>query len=140
MVSSPHGGRLVQLEVANPDTESLNELMENPSVRVSGEVEATVSNIACGVLSPLEGFMGEEDYRSVIDSMRLTNDAPWTIPILLHVPEPAHLKLHDEVTLLNFDSNKPVAVISVEEMYRISKSEYALRVFGTEDQVHPVVA
>ena len=139
MVSRPHGGRLVQLEEASLKADKLKELKEYPSIRVSEDAVVTASNIAQGILSPLEGFMGEADYRAVIDSMRLTNDVPWTIPILLHIPETARLDLRGEATLLD-PEGRPAAVISVEEIYRISRSEYARKVFGTEDQAHPGVA
>jgi sulfate adenylyltransferase len=139
MVSKPHGGRLVQLEMADPRPKPTKDLTENPSIQVSEEVEATARNIALGVLSPLDGFMGEDDYRSVIDSMRLTNDAPWTIPVLLHVPEAARQTLRGDVTLLDSEG-EPVAVVAVEETFKISKKEYARKVYGTEDLAHPGVA
>jgi sulfate adenylyltransferase len=139
MVSIPHGGRLVRLEAAEPNRERMKEFAEGPSLQVSDEAAVTVDNIAKGVLSPLEGFMGEADYRSVIQSMRLSNDAPWTIPILLNVPEPAPVSVKDEATLV--DSNGlPLGVLEVEELFRISKGEYARKVFGTEDAAHPGVA
>jgi sulfate adenylyltransferase len=139
MVSKPHGGRLVQLEMADPRPKPKKDLTENPSLQVSEEVEATARNIALGVLSPLDGFMGEDDYRSVIDSMRLTNDAPWTIPVLLHVPEAARPTLRGDVTLLDSEG-EPVAVVAVEKTFKISKKEYARKVYGTEDLAHPGVA
>jgi len=139
MVSIPHGGRLVHLEVAEPDPDAMKEIVEGPSIRVSDETAATVDNIAKGILSPLEGFMGDADYRSVIDGMRLTNDAPWTIPILLNVPESNGVSVKDEATLVD-PKGLPLGVVEVEEIFRFSKSEYARKVFGTEDPAHPGVA
>jgi sulfate adenylyltransferase len=139
LVSTPHGGRLIQLEVSSLDRDSSREATENPSISIHDENVITVGNISNGILSPLEGFMCEADYRSVIDSMRLADDMPWTIPILLNVPESAKIAEKDEVTLLG-PGMRPAAVVEVEEVFRISKKEYAQKVFGTEDMAHPGVA
>ena len=40
-----------------------------------------VELLATGAYSPLEGFMGEADYRGVLHNMRLANGLPWTVPI-----------------------------------------------------------
>ena len=45
--------------------------------------------------------MGSEDYQSVIDNMRLANDTPWTIPLLLHVPQDFSAGNGDEITLID---------------------------------------
>src|SRR5690606_39727049 len=46
--------------------------------------------IGVGAFSPLEGFMTETDYKSVVEHMRLANGLVWSIPITLAVqPEQA---------------------------------------------------
>jgi sulfate adenylyltransferase len=42
--------------------------------------------LGTGVFSPLEGFVGSEDWESILDNMRLANGAIWSIPITLAVP------------------------------------------------------
>ena len=41
--------------------------------------------IASGALSPLEGFMGRDDYERVVEEMRLANGLPWSLPVCLAV-------------------------------------------------------
>ena len=130
---------MVQLRSVTPSPERTTELKENVTLRITEEEVSTVYNIAWGILSPLEGFLNSEDYHSVIDSMRLSNDVPWTIPILLHVPDSLRRDDCPEVTLVD-ESNRPVGVVAVDETYTISKKEYAMKVFGTEDVSHPGVA
>jgi sulfate adenylyltransferase len=135
MPSRPHGGELVQV--------SRKDLAEssgrNSSLRVSAETAVTIQNIAQGILSPLQGFMGRNDYQSVLDEMRLENDVPWTIPILLHAPEGFSAGSGDEVDLIN-GSGTTVGVLAFEESYKIDRKEFAKKVFKTEDESHPGVA
>ncbi len=83
--------------------------------------------------------MGESDYGCVIDQMRLSDDVPWTLPVLLQVEEGPDAKDGDEL-LLRSEEGAPAAVIGYEGTFRIDKKEYASKVFGTEDQAHPGVA
>ena len=140
MASSPHGGKLVQSTIITDTPEKEKELLEGQKVKISDEARSQTTNISNGVLSPLEGFMGSADYESVIESMRLSNDIPWTIPVLLHVPEDFKGGRGDEITLIEDKSGKPVAQLEFEELFKISKKEYAKKVFGTEDEAHPGVA
>ena len=139
MVSVPHGGSLVQIKQVSIDRERAKDLSEAPRVKISHEKQITLFNIANGILSPLAGFMSQEDYRSTIENMRLADDIPWTIPLLLNVPEDFAPGAGDEITLVD-EGDIPVAQIEFEELYSINRKEYAKKVFGTEDEAHPGVA
>ena len=140
MVSKPHGGKLVDRVLRGRSRERvLSEVREIPKVEVNESIAADVANIAHGVYSPLEGFLVQEDYLSVLHNMRLSNDVPWTIPIVLDVApdEVAGLKEGDEVILtLN---NNPIALLRIEEIYGWDKREYVINVFKTDDEGHPGV-
>ena len=140
MSLTPHGGRLVSVSTFDSSPEKSKELLsENSTVNVSRETIVQIFNISTGVLSPLTGFMGKADYENVIDNMRLSDDTPWTIPVLLHVPETFNAGGGDEITLVD-DSGNAVGLLSFEELFSISKKEYSKKVFGTEDEAHPGVA
>jgi sulfate adenylyltransferase len=109
------------------------------SVRVSAETVTTIQNIAHGVLSPLEGFMTEGDCENVLEDMRLEDDTPWTIPILLHAPEGFSAGSGDDVDLVD-DSGSRVAVLAFEGAYDINRKEFAKKIFMTDDPSHPGVA
>src|SRR5262249_56960060 len=92
--------------------------------------------LACGALSPLDGFMGRDDYESVLESMRLVNGLPWALPVCLAVVEPPRA---DRVALVA-PSGDPVAVLDVEDVYEYDKEREAQQAFRTTDPAHPGVA
>jgi sulfate adenylyltransferase len=97
-----------------------------------------VENIAKGVFSPLEGFLLEEDYSQVLNNKRLANDLPWTLPIILDVPNNFGIRSGDTITLSY--QNKPLALMHIEEIYSYNKKEFAQKIYGTLDNNHPGVA
>jgi sulfate adenylyltransferase len=138
----PHGGRLVERILKG---EQKNKILDRaaglPFVKLDAESVSDVENIATGVFSPLEGFMGKEDFRHVLKQMRLSSDLPWTIPIVLDVgtEEAAKLKVGGQVLLRN-EKDEPAAVLHLEEKYTYDKEEMAEKVFQTTDASHPGVA
>ena len=71
----PHGGSLVDRTGERPDDlESLETLTLTPR-----EV-SDLDMLASGALSPLEGFMGREDYERVVEDMHLANGLAWALP------------------------------------------------------------
>lgn len=138
----PHGGKLIsRVLLGEEKKEALGKARVLPSLLLDFELTSDVENIATGVYSPLEGFMGRKEYLSVLTQMRLPNDVPWSIPILLDAgrDEAKKLKEGKDVVLLN-ESRKPVAVLHLEEKYEFRKEELAEKVFQTRDIAHPGVA
>jgi len=111
------------------------------SVVVGTDLANDIENIADGIFSPLEGFLLQQDLESVIRKGRLSNDIPWTIPIMLDVDKQTATKMKDahDVLLKNSEDNG-FAVLHVEETYAFDKNAIAKGVYGTTDQKHPGVA
>lgn len=138
----PHGGKLVDRALeGKAKAKALAGAARLPRLVVDTEIVSDLENIALGVYSPLEGFLGEADFRSVLSGSRLRNDLAWTIPIVLDADpgEAAGLEPGAEV-LLASEGGRPVAVLHLEEKYRYDKGEMAEKVFGTRDPAHPGVA
>jgi len=138
----PHGGKLVDRVLdgaCRKDVLAASQAL--PMLRISDESVSDVENIASGVFSPLQGFMGKADVRNVLNEMRLPNDLPWTIPIVLDAsPEEAgRFKEGKDILLVN-ESGRPVAVLHLEEKFQYDKDELAEKVFLTMDRAHPGVA
>jgi sulfate adenylyltransferase len=127
----PHGGELVDRTGPRPgDVESLETLTLTPR-----EV-ADLDMIASGALSPLEGFMGRDDYERVVEEMRLANGLPWSLPVCLAVEAAPQ---GDRVALADGEG-RLLAVLEVEETFGYDKEREAERCFRTTEDAHPGVA
>jgi len=138
----PHGGKLIdRILKGDEKREALEKAKTLPPIKLDAESISDVENIATGVFSPLEGFMGEADFRSVLSHMRLASDLPWTIPIVLDVEKgvAGKLRLGSDVILIN-EGGDASAVLHLEEKYAYDKEEIARKVFGTTDAAHPGIA
>jgi sulfate adenylyltransferase len=127
----PHGGSLVDRTGDRPD--GVDELER---VMLTSREQGDLELLACGALSPLEGFMGRDDYESVLESMRLASGLPWSLPVCLAVTEPPR---GDRVALVG-PSGSLVGVLEVEDSYPYDKEREAERVFRTTERAHPGVA
>jgi len=138
----PHGGKLVDRVLDGACREDfLASSRGLPKLTINDESVSDVENICRGVFSPLEGFTGKADFRNILNEMRLPNDLPWTIPIVLDVdPEEAVKFKEGKDVLLVSESGRPVAVLHLEEKYQYDKDELAEKVFLTMDRAHPGVA
>jgi sulfate adenylyltransferase len=138
----PHGGRLTErVLMGDRRKEALDRVKTLPVLKIPDESVSDVENIATGVFSPLEGFMGKADFRNVLNEMRLQDDLPWTIPIVLDAgrEEAASFQEGKDIVLQK-ESGRPVAILHLEEKYEFDRDELAEKVFLTMDRAHPGVA
>ena len=139
--STPHGGKLVNRILRGKDRE-LAELKakEFKKIQLNKREISDLEMIATGAMSPLEGFMCRDDYNTVVDTMRLSNGLPWSIPITLSVKEETAkgLSVKEEVALTDEEEN-PLAIMVVEDIYPHDKEKEAIEVYKTDSQEHPGV-
>ncbi len=141
MVARPHGGRLVNKVVKDSRRERmLREVEELPRIHIDRNTAVDLENIAHGIYSPLIGFMTREDFESVLDFMRLSNDLPWTMPIVLDVSREDAESFDEGDLIAIYAGETPLATMVVEDIYAYDKKEYARKVFKTDDPRHPGVA
>ncbi len=138
----PHGGKLVD-GVLNPNKsrEILSKKNEYTTLILNDEQLKDVKNIARGVYSPLKGFLGEDDFESVIKEMRLSSGLVWSIPIVLDISKDDYNRIRNKQKLLlvNKYNNIPVALLEDIEVYKYSKKILAENIFKTLDIRHPGV-
>jgi sulfate adenylyltransferase len=126
----PHGGSLVDRAGERP--EGVEQLER---VTLTSRELSDLDMLASGALSPLEGFMGREDYERVVAEMRLGSGLAWTLPVCLAVDEaPAG----DTVALA--DEDRLLGTLDVEEVFSYDKEREAEHCFRTTDSDHPGVA
>lgn len=137
---SPYGGQLVNLIVPDSEQEHLKKYAGKlPSVQISERAICDLELLAVGAFSPLDRFMGQADYQSVLDDMRLANGMIFPMPITLPVEPNEELQIGQEITLRN-RKNQILAVMTIEEMYDWDLKEFATKVFGSTDVRHPTIA
>ncbi|MGC9419411.1 MAG: bifunctional sulfate adenylyltransferase/adenylylsulfate kinase, partial [Rhodovulum sp.] len=93
-----------------------------------------------GGFNPLKGFLTEEDYDSVVETMRLADGTLWPMPITLDVSEEfaAGLELGQDIALRD-QEGVILAILSVTDRWTPNKAREAEKVFGADDLAHPAV-
>jgi len=109
------------------------------AIQLSDRTLCDLELLATGAFSPLDRFMGREDYSRVVSEMRLNSGQLFPIPVTLPASDEVKLKLDGEVSLLN-SRNEIVAIMTIEEIYEWDLDEAAQEVFETADVRHPLVA
>ncbi len=141
-LSVPHGGVLVDRMLRGEALEEARRRAAELPTVVLGEKEAAdLELIATGAYSPLIGFMGERDYTSVVEEMRLGAGLVWSLPVTLAVSAERALTLREgrEVALAD-EAGRILGLMRVEERYDYDRRREARLVFRTEDEAHPGVA
>src|SRR5688572_20251312 len=62
-----------------------------------------------GGFTPLQGFMNENEYDSVVSSLQMPDGTIWPIPIVLDVPDIKGIKIGSDITLCD-EYGKPLAI------------------------------
>ncbi|MCF8001919.1 MAG: sulfate adenylyltransferase [Halanaerobiales bacterium] len=141
MMISAHGGKLVNKVVDGQEREELlNKAKSMVHVSLSNRDLVEVENIATGLYSPIEGFMNEEDYKSVVENMRLADGTVWTIPVVLGVTEEKtkNIEVGNRIALTD-NKDKVYAVMDVEDIYKYDQKREAQKVYKTTSSEHPGV-
>lgn len=140
-IIQPHGGVLIN-RIADEKQRQLLEdkLHDMPKLRLDRREMSDLEMLSIGAFSPLEGFMGQEDYECVVHEMCLTNGLPWTIPITLSVTKDQTDSFDDadELALCN-QSGDILGVLYLESVFEYDEELEARLVYKTTDDAHPGV-
>jgi len=96
--------------------------------------------LTTGVFTPLNGFMKQIDYESVLDRMRLETGELWPVPICLDIPEnlAATLEIGQSVTLRDAEGFL-LGILNIEDIWPLDIEKEALAIYNTLDKSHPGV-
>ncbi len=96
-----------------------------------------------GAFTPLDGFMGKEDWQGCCDSYAMPSKKGlfWPIPITLSATEnlAASISPGEEVALWDTETEAIMGTMKVTEKYAIDKEHECKQVFRTVDPAHPGV-
>jgi sulfate adenylyltransferase len=138
----PHGGPLVDRFVSPAGAAALAERAAAlPALTLDGDQLDDVELVACGAASPVAGFLGREEHRSVLDRWRLASGALWPWPLTLAVPPPVldRITAGSEVALRD-PRGRVRAVLAVSDVFLRDPREEAALLVGTDNPAHPGAA
>ncbi|GAB6126535.1 sulfate adenylyltransferase [Humidesulfovibrio idahonensis] len=118
----PHGGKglvCMLLEGAALAAE-IKKAAGLKKIEISSQEKGDLIMMGIGGFSPLTGFMGKADWKSVCEKMTLTDGTFWPIPVML-ATEDASVKAGDEITLER--NGTVMATMKVTEKFELSEAE-----------------
>ncbi|MCP4996065.1 MAG: adenylyltransferase, partial [Gammaproteobacteria bacterium] len=139
---SPHGGELKQLLVPGSRVEALKtESEQYPSLTLNPRQLCDLELLMNGGFSPLEGFMDQASYHSVLKSSRLPSGELWPIPVVLDISQQLAdtLSSGDKLALRDAEGFM-LAVLTISDIWAPDKRAEAADIYATDDAAHPGVA
>lgn len=140
---TPHGGGalkplMLEGEAAKAELARAQEL---PRVTVTSREAGDLFMLGIGGFTPLDGFMGHDDWKGVCDDMRMVDGLFWPIPITLSTDAATAdgIAENGDVALYDAERDEILATMKVTEKYRIDKAHECAQVFKTTDEEHPGV-
>ncbi|MBE0448538.1 MAG: sulfate adenylyltransferase [Actinobacteria bacterium] len=141
---SPHGGG--ELKPLLLSGEELRQEWEKAQtlerVMMTSRETSDLIMMGIGAFTPLDGFMGKDDWKGVCDSFTMANGIFWPIPITLSVSKEQanNIKEGQEVALVDTETGELMGSMTVQERYTIDKSHECKQIFKTDELEHPGVA
>jgi len=132
----PYGGELKNLIIKDKNLK--NDLISKATYEFecSERNACDVELLMVGAFSPLEGFMDENNYNSVIKNNRNTNGLLFGLPIVF---DSNNEKVKAGETILLTYKNQKIAVLEVSSKWEPDKSLEAELCYGTNSLDHPAV-
>jgi sulfate adenylyltransferase len=138
----PHGGVLVN-RVADAESrrDALAAASHMPAVRLTAVQHSDLICLATGVFSPLAGFVGRDEYESILEAMRLPGGTVWTIPVTLAVSSDTAKSIGASGAIALCDpTGQVVGTMEMTDRFPYDKRREAAAVYRTTDTAHPGVA
>jgi sulfate adenylyltransferase len=138
---SPPSSALVDLALAGDERKAALEAASRlPALELDEVAISDLELLGVGGYSPLTGFVGQADYRSIVEDMHLVDGSPWSIPITLRVADAraADLGVGQRVALLE-PGGRVLGTLDLTEKYSSDKQREAEKVYRTTDSAHPGV-
>lgn len=141
---NPHGKekKLKPLLLAGEELrEEKRKAQSLPKVRMTSRETSDLIMLGIGAFTPLDGFMGKQDWKGTCEDFQTSDGTFWPIPITLSTSqeEAAVLQEGQPVALVDDESGELMGSMTLQEKYSIHKEHECRRVFRTIDSAHPGV-
>jgi sulfate adenylyltransferase len=112
-------------------------------VPMSSRETSDLIMLGIGAFTPLDGFMGHDDWRGCCENYQLPSQGKlfWPIPITLSADQALadSIAAGEEVALWDTETGALMGTMKVAEKYSIDKAHECRQVFRTVDAKHPGV-
>ncbi len=142
---SPHGkeGKLKPLLLEGKElAEAQKKAATLRQIPITSRETGDAIMMGIGGFTPLDGFMGHDDWKGSVVDMQMSDGTFWPIPVTLSATKEDADAIRDgeEVALVDEDTGTVMAIMTVREKYTIDKALECQEVFRTTDAEHPGVA
>jgi len=113
------------------------------AVPITSREASDLIMLGIGAFTPLDGFMGYDDWKGVCDKYLMADGTFWPIPITVSADKSLadSIGANEEVALLDVENDEILGTMKVTEKYKIDKEHECKSVFWTNDaEGHPGVA
>ena len=121
----PHGGKglvccLLEGKALEDEKKKAAGLKQ---IEISSRAKGDLIMMGIGGFSPLTGFMGKADWKSVCEKMLLADGTFWPVPVTLDISaeDAKDLKVGQEVALVR--KGEVMATMKVEEIYEMTEAD-----------------
>ncbi len=140
----PHGANALK-PLLLPEKVRIQELNRAEALKKIPMTSCEVCDLlllSMGAYTPLNGFMGEADWRGVCEDMKLADGLFWPVPITVSARQALadQIEIGEDVALLDGETQQIMGVLTVEDKYSPDPALQCEKVFGTTDESHPGVA
>lgn len=139
----PHGGSSLKPLLAPVDgrVEALQRAERLKKIPLTSREVSDLFMLGMGAYSPLDGFMGHEDWRGSVTEMKLASGLFWPIPITLSLDSSIadSLSTGERVALADGETGEVLGLLTVREKYKVDRELECKHVFRTNDPKHPGV-
>jgi len=141
---APHGFKVLKplLLQGKEREEELKKAEKLSKVPMTSRETSDLIMLGIGAFSPLDGFMGQKDWKGVCAEYKTASGLFWPIPITLSAEKKLADGIKDgsEVALVDEETDEIIGTMKVAEKYTIDKAYECKEVFRTNDTEHPGVA
>ncbi len=98
-----------------------------------------LEKLGFGVFDPVSGFMTEDEFRGVVDDMRLPDGSVFPLPVVLDISDDQAEACRGANTVSLIHQGEEVGELAPDSLYTCDKETVAAKVYGTNDREHPGV-